>query len=502
MNIPEELLERISEFIAVRTGLSFPKRRWNDLERGFLSAAREFGFKDAGACLNWLLSSEMTRERTETLAGHLTVGETYFFREKKSFEILEEKVLPELIEARRPGKKFLRIWSAGCATGEEPYSIAILLRKMVPDIADWNISILASDINPAFLRGTSRGVYNEWSFRDAPRWLTERYFSKTDEKQFEILTSVRNMVTFFYHNLAQDAYPSLMNGTNAMDIILCRNVLMYFTEDQIRKVIGNFHRSLVEGGWLIVSVCEVSNVLFSQFSTVNIHGMTLYRKQETVRQAAVEFPDDSCAAPEFPEIRPVMAYEEARVYSSMDTVQAQIPESPVPAETPVPDPRKVAAALYSEGHYAEAAEKIEMLASDAPLSPEDMEVLARANANMGRLDQARKWCERAVGADKMNPGRHYLLATILLEQGREDDSACSLKRALYLDHNFVLAHFALGNLALRQGRLKESKRHFRNALSILKGSSGKEDVVPESEGMTAERLMEIIRAMPGKEAFA
>ena len=262
--ISDELLSGFSEFVAARMGLHFTKERLNDLARGLGSAAGEFGFDDEEACAKWLMSSSLTREQVEILASHLTVGETYFFREKKSFESLEWEILPQLIDGRRKGSRGLRIWSAGCATGEEPYSIAILLSKLLPDLNSWNITVLATDINPRFLSKASRGVYREWSFRDTPGWVQGKYFKKRGG-YFEILPDIKTMVTFAYQNLAEDAYPSLVGNTNAMDIILCRNVLMYFTPDMQRKVIQNLHRCLVDGGWLIVSLGEIYDDLFPQF---------------------------------------------------------------------------------------------------------------------------------------------------------------------------------------------------------------------------------------------
>ncbi len=148
----EENLERLAAFVASRMGLWFPKERRRDLEQGLNSAARDLDFEDSEACLEWLLSSPLKRSHIEVLASHLTVGETYFFRDKKIFQLLEQIVLPELIQARRVNGKHIRIWSSGCSTGEEPYSIAILLSRMIPDLSDWRITILATDINHLFLR--------------------------------------------------------------------------------------------------------------------------------------------------------------------------------------------------------------------------------------------------------------------------------------------------------------------------------------------------------------
>ncbi|MBI4190530.1 MAG: chemotaxis protein CheR, partial [Betaproteobacteria bacterium] len=118
--LPDPLLSQLSEFVAARVGLHFPSERWRDLERAIVSAAKDFDYQDPQSCIHSLLSSPLSRRQIEILASHLTVGETYFFREKASFESLEKYVLPELVRARRETGRCLRIWSAGCSTGEEP----------------------------------------------------------------------------------------------------------------------------------------------------------------------------------------------------------------------------------------------------------------------------------------------------------------------------------------------------------------------------------------------
>jgi len=123
--------------------------------------------------------------------------------------------------------------------------------------------------------------------------------------------------------------------------------------------------------------------------------------------------------------------------------------------------------------------------------PKVYSLLVRAYADQGLIKEALEWCEKAIAADTLNPGLYYLKATILQEQGAIEEAIGSLKRALYLDQDFVLAHFALGNLALQQGKFKASGKHFNNALSLLK-IYGQEEVLPESEGITAGRLREII----------
>lgn len=142
-SLSHSLLSGLSGFVAAGLGLHFPEERWADLERGVVSAARELGHPDAETCARWLLSASLTRNHVEVLASHLTVEKTYFFREKDTLEVLRQQIVPELLRSRADGERRLRIWSAGCCTGEEPYSIAMLLDGLIADDTGWNVTIAA-----------------------------------------------------------------------------------------------------------------------------------------------------------------------------------------------------------------------------------------------------------------------------------------------------------------------------------------------------------------------
>ena len=483
-----ELLSKLSDYVAERMGLHFPKERLDDLERGLERAAPDFGFKDAKACARWLLQSALTKKQIETLAGRLTVGETYFFRDKKSFDLLEDEVLPELIRKRRGTEKYLRIWSAGCATGEEPYSIAMLLLRLIPDIAEWNITILATDINNSFLEKARNGLYGEWSFREVPSWVKERFFKKAGKGHFELLPAVRRTVTFFYHNLAEDAYPSLANNTNAMDLILCRNVLMYFNDKNQHEVVRKFHRCLVSGGWLMVGPAEISAVQSSPFLKEHSSGSTLYRKDAEI----CLFAGDN--EPPLPLSASETSVSVSPPLRAMDEVAGDLAAPPFvvpPASKKEEHTYAEALKLYEQGCYSDAEDKISALLAGDDNNGPALALLSRVHANQGRLTNAFDLCERAISADRLNPAYQYLLATILLEMGREEESKTCLNRTLYLDQDFALAHFALGNLFRRKGKKRESERHFKNALSVLR-TYRPDNIVPQSEGITAERMIEII----------
>jgi chemotaxis protein methyltransferase CheR len=477
---------RLSEFIAGKMGLHFPPERYADLERGLAGVAKEFGFADAAACVEWLMMSPLTKAQLQALASHLTVGETYFFREKQTFEVLAGSALPEVLRRQRGRGRRLRLWSAACCTGEEAYSLAILLHQAMPDLADWHVTILATDINERFLQKASAGVYGEWSFRESPAWFKERYFRPAGTGRYEILAEIKKLVTFAHLNLVEDVYPTLATDTNAMDVIFCRNVLMYFTPAQAAKAVRNLRCSLVEDGWLAVSPCEASQTLFARFAPANFPGAILYQKSAVKNQSA-------------PSWTPPFISEPAPVFEpAFETPLTLTPAGPAeePAgEAAPPTPAAAAASLYEQGCYTEAADTLLnwIAQNDAP-NPPVFSLLARALANQGKLADALTWCDRWVAADKIDACGHYLRAVVLQELGDAVQARRSLQRATYLRPEFVLAHFALGNLARAGGRNDEADRHFNNASRLL-AACPPDDVLPESDGLTAGRLTEIITSI-------
>ena len=477
--LSEFTLLQLSDFISSKLGLYFAKDRWSDLERCIISAAAEFGYKDAENFVQHIISQPLTPQYIETLAAHFTINETFFWREPETFAALEQKILPELVRLRQK-EKAIRIWSAGCSSGEEPYSIAIALSRVVPDINSWNILILATDVNPRVLGKAAAGEYSLWSFRNAPNWLKENYFVQKEKNKFEIIPAIKSMVKFQNMNLAEDVYPSQLTNTNAMDIIFCRNVLMYFSHDCSSKVTQRLYSSLQRGGYLVVSASELSLLNFSEFIHVNLPGMVVYQKPSSRRKHQSKIPTIE-VLPEGQSFHNPFTPGNNSYAEYLHPVEK---ENELPTINEMPPSISIIAENNTE------------IIEELPTKHKTVEELSfqiRDLANQDKLIEAQALCEEAIAMYKLDPRLYYLNAIILQENNQFDEAIALLKRAVYLDSNFILSYYSLGNLYKKLGKTNNAKRNYDIVLALLNKCS-LDEILPESEGLTAGRFKEILNA--------
>lgn len=472
-NIPDHLMARLSKFINSKMGLYFPESRWNELKRSMADVALEMGFEnDLRACVQHLVSAPLAKKQIDILAKHLTIGETYFFRDKKLFHTLEQQILRKLIDSRRTGKKDIRIWSAGCCTGEEPYSLAILIDQMIPARQDWDITLIGTDINTHFLQKAEKGIYTSWSFRDMPEGVMKKYFKKADDNRFEICEPFKKMVKFHQLNLVGDSYPSFLNK---MDIIFCRNVLMYFEPVVRNQIIEHFVRSLSKNAWLVFSPSESPCIRHTALNPVQFKGVTLYRKVENKKMEAGRLKLETGN----------------RAPGKMKPANRNLTSG---IQNPISSTGRIQKREEKKQNNKEPRQGTDNGEKTTDNKQITLYQKALTLAGLGKLDEAEKWCRQAIQTEKLNPGHHYLLATIYQEQGRMTDSAKSFRHALFLDPDFVLAHFSMGNLKHREGKYGESAKYLQNALSLLL-TMDTGAILPYSEGLTAGNLLEVVQSM-------
>lgn len=486
----DALWSQLAESLSAQLGFHYPVERRADLIFGIAAAASAFGMDSVQQCARWLASAPLSRAQIETLARCLTVGETYFFRDRPAFAALQNTILPQLLSASAGSRRSLRIWSAGCCSGEEPYSIAIQLHRSIPDLSEWDVSILATDIDPDFLRKAEIGIYSEWSFRDIPAGIKETYFRPTGKGQYRIDERIRRMVRFEFLNLADDVYPSPATATQTMDLVFCRNVLMYFAPARAAEAVRRLARCLRNDGWLLVSSVEAALVDRTQFLPVQFGDATFYRRCDSLPDqrgpVATLPPPPATVAAVLPAAKRDAAPRHA-ANTPAQPLQRTVAVAPASADALSPEQ------LCHQGRYEEARTRLLALAALHPDESRASALLAKCCANLGLLDEAVAWCERAQAIDKLDAGLCCLLADIHQQQGDEDRAMRALQRALYLEPDNALAHFSLGNLIRRRDRGARAERHLRTALELL-DKCPDDQVLAGSEGLTAGRLAQILRA--------
>ena len=265
---------RLKALVIETTGMAFYRDKSEDLAQILVFRMTELSVADCDGYLEILTRSVA---EMDALVAELTIGETYFFRHKEQFDALRDIILPDLIE-RNGATRRLRIWSAGCATGPEPYSIAIMLdREFGARIANWHVTVLGTDINQKFLSRAREGRYDQWAFRAMPEEIRAACFTRIGN-QWQINPEYRRFVKFQYHNLIKSRFPSIVDNIAGFDLIICRNVIIYFSPETIEGLIPCFHETLSDGGWLVMGHAEPNQHLFRDFKTVNTPGAVLYQR--------------------------------------------------------------------------------------------------------------------------------------------------------------------------------------------------------------------------------
>lgn len=430
--------EEIRKRLETETGMDLG----GDREERLLSAFRELVHDERVGSTEALLEHIRDPRRhaafLERLVSQLTIGETFFFRNADHFRALRERILPAILQDRRR-ERTIRIWSAGCATGEEPYSLAILLQRDFPVLESWEIGILATDISTEFLAKAEAGRFRAWSFRGSELAGDERYF-RAEGDECEISPKIRSKVRFRRLNLVHDIYPSPLTQTIGLDLILFRNVAIYLKESVTREILRRFARCLRPGGFLLLGEAEVQRDLFDPdaFEEIRENDTTLLRRTGAVGALR---------------LHPILPFPR---------------EGPSRAET-------------------------EFEAEDVVPPPEPQTPLDRARAAIaeGALHEARAILEEALGENPLQLEAHLLLACLSEESGDLDTATLSLRRAVYLEPEAPLPHFFLGIVHHRAGNHEEAARAFRNARDLA-GKFPPEARIPHGEGLVAGRFLQIL----------
>lgn len=472
-------------------GLLFTPDRFQDLVWCTVQAAKGHAEASPERFAKWIVADGDPSERVAALAPYVTIGETYFYREPAYLEVYAEVILPPLFEAAVASRRPLRIWCAGCSSGEEAYTLAILTH----DLAQTHpVTILATDLNEEALDQARAGRYSTWSFRNTPEAFRSSYFSPLPGGLLEVDREIRERVHFFQINLASAAYPSVLNGTIGLDLIFCRNVLMYLTPEVRRRALASFAEALNPSGWLQLSASEKQPDAQCGFVPVTIRGKTFYQKGTQGRPSLKETRGVTRVSSK----PPVKHHAKRAVLRRpMSTSTKDVPPSstqPLPERTLAAAAGPEASQLFRDGDYGAC---IALLQQEEQRLASGWGLGARAWAMIGEGEHARAWAEEAIRLGVLEAEVYYLHGVLLSETGARTEAVSSLKRALFLNPDLIMAHMTLGNLYLIQGKNRAAMRHYKTVKRSLLALDATA-VVPLSQGLTAGQVLAMTASMEKK----
>lgn len=486
--------ELVAAYVAERAGVDLAGRRQPELVARVADAMTQAGAASAEQFRRVL---DHDAERFEELVVTLTVGESYFFREPAQMELLRRQVLPERAAARGP-EGTIRLWSAGCAAGQEAYTLAILLAEEGLAVRS---RVLATDLSARALEQARHGLYGKWSLRAVDERRRHAHFLPVPGG-FKVNPVHARRVSFRRHNLVDetDALPA-----GDLDVILCRNVLVYLTPAAVQLASRRLLEALAPGGWLLIASTDPRIEGVDGLQAVATPNGTAYRRPPPSTARAEAQRHDRRRAPSSagsgrPAKRasapasspgPAPDRDRPRPAASRSGTRHSGEAERSTAE-PADDPLAPAMEALDRGDYALAATRAAALVGDGP-EPAAYVVLVRALGSAGRLDPAIGAAAEATAGFPLHLELRLLHAIVLLESDRPDEAAAAARAALYLDPGLAMAHVTLARAEQARGDHAAADRSYRNALALLEPLPPGEPVAL-ADGETAGRLAGLARA--------
>jgi chemotaxis protein methyltransferase CheR len=427
------------------------------------------------------------------LAMNLTVPESYLFRDIGQISLLENKILPELIEKNKYSKK-LKIWSAGCSTGEEPYTIAILLSKIISNLDQWQILILGTDINPQVINKAQIGAFNNWSFRSVDNEIKTKYFHPVGTEWY-IKSYLKKMVKFSVGNLMHDQFPNYTSELHDIDLIICRNVFIYFEQDAIAHILKKMYQTLKHSGYLMTGHAEIYGANLGDFHTKLFEESIIYQRSDTMTQPAVninsyqqifKWENSQLNPPQKPEICLNPKQDLLLNHSSFPSILKGENIASKPVIT-----LKEIKQLIKQKKYVEAIKKNQQVLEQDQTNFEANYLMAQIYANRGDYHKATYYCNQAIVINSLATDPYYLLAHIAEEQGNIEKAKIFLKRIIYLSESSIYAYWELSSIYEQEGDVNKAKKMLNIALELLNKVSPTTPVDPQGEITAADLTTQI-----------
>lgn len=470
-DLTHEEFELFRSFIQENGGLSLDDSKIDSLRIALLARTTLYGFKNYKQYYYFLKFHPEGAEEFKELLTYITIGETCFFRNQAHFNALRNHILPALIKHRiTQNQKYLNIWSAGCSNGDESYSLAILLKEVLPDYQDWEIDILGTDVSKNALQAAAKGIYKKRSLRLLEKSYYQKFFLRNGE-EYVLADDIKKLVEFRYFNLVKGPYP-LAKRLRKWDIIFCCNVMIYFKLETVQQVVHNIYDSLEEGGYFFAGYAESLQII--------PHSFRVERNEETFYYRKISHP--------------------AAVKAESQVLLIDIDKSGIPLFLQS-DKKKLgkhveqnlyneALELYIKEEYQPALEKIKEYLQTHTGEQKALLLLSRVYIEKEMLAEALAACQNLAKIDPLSAKVFYLLGFIYMQQKDANNAIDHFKKAIYLERDFALAHYHLAFIYKNAGEPEKARREFTNAQRIFEKYSG-EELLEFGGGFTPKILIHI-----------
>lgn len=472
--IRKNTLDMVQDVISRRLGFYFDENRTESLEVVLLKRLALSSCSDIHQYCRFLttLTDDSESEIQQTIE-EITINETSFFRQDSQFNALEKLILPRMAK-QKGGPGDISVWSAGCSSGEEPYTIAIILHKN-----GWTntgtTQILATDVDNRILAKAREGIYKAKSVRAVGQDILNAYFEKIEGDRFRLLEEPGSLVEFDYHNLVSDTYPEPRNA--CWDIIFCRNTLIYFDKDTLDKVIKKLYEALSFGGYLFMGYSEILVNISDDFNVEYFEDTFFYRKIRKMKSTVPPCPKEG------PDRNPTL---KIRPYKEL---KREAREASQAIETPLHKAKK----LFEFGDYDEALQTLEKFYGDDLGGDLPANILyTRICIEKGSNQEAYYRINEMLKKYPHNPVANYVSGLALSRLSRPGRAIEHLEKAVTFKNDFVMAYFTLASIYAKEGKKQKARVHYKRAVALLQNLSA-EKIVELSDGFAAGTLLEICK---------
>jgi chemotaxis protein methyltransferase CheR len=462
-----EALNKLSGLLYSKYGLEYKTRKVKDLSTAVNNMAEIQGLS-VTEVFKKLLSDNQSEKFIWLLLDSLKISETYFFREEPTLykicnEVLKKSYLDETT-----------IWCAGCSSGEEPYSLLMMLNELDYTLSKTSLKLDASDINRNLLEHAKNGLYSNWSFRNTPPEIKDKYFEKSDNL-YKIDSRFINHVNFSETSLTDNLSIILSGKSNYYDIILCRNVLIYHSDIMREKILENFYFLLKPGGLLFTGLTEIPFVKNKKFEKVMEKEIIYYIKGIPVRQPIVKPIDAPVVKTDVPQFQP----NEDNEISCIELLEK-------------------AKRIYNSGEYKQCIETVNNILNQNKSKTIALDVMREAtlllinsHINIGENNSAVNECKKYIKSNINDHIFYLMLANLYVDSDDNDSAIDNLIKAIYLKPDYIAAHLLLGKIYFKDKKVESAEKHYRICLKLLSQISN-DTIIDDTDGFSAGSLVQVI----------